>query len=615
MLATSFLPRPNPARTLSAAALIGLAAATALGDAPWGPVALKGEATPIAGTTFQFHSFSPSIGAAGHAAFTSIIAGAGVTSENQEILCVGTRDSLSVMARKGFPAPGTPAGVKFKNAFISTPPVVNAAGHAFAFLELVGPGVSDFNEAALFYHDGATTTLVARQRAQAIGVEPGVTYGDFLGVPLFMNDAGQIAFASLLNDTPHNRAIYHGVPGSISLLARRGDPAPDVAPGATIVFFDTTTMALSNSGELAHIAFVLVPGVGTVSVLRAGIPGSVQKIAMEGDLLAGLTLGAFGGYTMPQLNAAGDYAFAAPLAAPVGEPDLAIESDSAIFAGRPGAWTVIAREGDPAPGTTPDTRFGEFEITLNTTTDQWDPRGLDMAGSGDVVFRTRLVGPDVTPANDTAIYSNASGSLAVVAREGDQAPGTPAGCVFADFNDWESGIHPTANPTINAGGRIVFEAGLVGPGIEPGLNDRGIWATDSSGQLTLVVAHGSTFDIDPSPAAHDLRSVAAFGMFGGVRGGGGRAAPSNDLGQTVVGLGFDDGTGGIFILTETPVPGDVNGDTVTDILDFLEFINAFGECANQPAPCGTPDADFNGDTSVDVLDFLEFLDVFGQMTE
>lgn len=63
-----------------------------------------------------------------------------------------------------------------------------------------------------------------------------------------------------------------------------------------------------------------------------------------------------------------------------------------------------------------------------------------------------------------------------------------------------------------------------------------------------------------------------------------------------------------------PCPSDVNGDTESDVLDFLDFIDSFGTCENQPAPCvgasGVP-ADFNADTSVDVLDFLDYLDAFG----
>mgnify|MGYP001468946946 CR=1 FL=1 len=62
-----------------------------------------------------------------------------------------------------------------------------------------------------------------------------------------------------------------------------------------------------------------------------------------------------------------------------------------------------------------------------------------------------------------------------------------------------------------------------------------------------------------------------------------------------------------------PCAADVNGGGL-DVTDFLDFIDSFGTCENQPAPCAGSsgvDADFNGDTTVDVLDFLDFIDAFG----
>ncbi len=67
-------------------------------------------------------------------------------------------------------------------------------------------------------------------------------------------------------------------------------------------------------------------------------------------------------------------------------------------------------------------------------------------------------------------------------------------------------------------------------------------------------------------------------------------------------------------LAPTSCPVDVNGDTVGgDILDFLDFIDSFASCENQPAPCaGAVDPDYNGDTFVDILDFLDFIDTFSR---
>ncbi len=48
---------------------------------------------------------------------------------------------------------------------------------------------------------------------------------------------------------------------------------------------------------------------------------------------------------------------------------------------------------------------------------------------------------------------------------------------------------------------------------------------------------------------------------------------------------------------------DLNGDTGVDILDFLDFIDAFSS--------GDAFADYDGNCEVDILDFLDFFDDFG----
>ncbi|MEA5557701.1 hypothetical protein [Nodularia spumigena] len=55
---------------------------------------------------------------------------------------------------------------------------------------------------------------------------------------------------------------------------------------------------------------------------------------------------------------------------------------------------------------------------------------------------------------------------------------------------------------------------------------------------------------------------------------------------------------------------DINADGIVDVLDLLDFLDAFGVCAGEPTPCGEVDIDLNADGSIDVLDFLDFLSVF-----
>jgi hypothetical protein len=65
-----------------------------------------------------------------------------------------------------------------------------------------------------------------------------------------------------------------------------------------------------------------------------------------------------------------------------------------------------------------------------------------------------------------------------------------------------------------------------------------------------------------------------------------------------------------FVIVACAADYSQNGEV--DVLDFLDFIDDFGACENQPSPCGgLGDPDLNGDTIVDILDFLDFLDAFG----
>ena len=74
-------------------------------------------------------------------------------------------------------------------------------------------------------------------------------------------------------------------------------------------------------------------------------------------------------------------------------------------------FRTVALTGDPAPGTPPDVDFSLFF------------RDPVIDGAGHSAFIARLTGPDVGDSNDDGIWTEGSGSLALLTREGDQAPG------------------------------------------------------------------------------------------------------------------------------------------------------------------------------------------------
>jgi hypothetical protein len=53
-----------------------------------------------------------------------------------------------------------------------------------------------------------------------------------------------------------------------------------------------------------------------------------------------------------------------------------------------------------------------------------------------------------------------------------------------------------------------------------------------------------------------------------------------------------------------PIPGDLDGDGIVGIVDFLALLAAWGPCPAPPSECP---ADVDGNGAVDILDFLELL--------
>jgi hypothetical protein len=71
-----------------------------------------------------------------------------------------------------------------------------------------------------------------------------------------------------------------------------------------------------------------------------------------------------------------------------------------------------------------------------------------------------------------------------------------------------------------------------------------------------------------------------------------------------VGVDPDVDADGNGIPDECEPPGDINGDGIVDVTDFLALLGRWGPCPDPPDPCP---ADLNSDGTVDVNDFLILL--------
>lgn len=203
-------------------------------------------------------------------------------------------------------------------------------------------------------------------------------------------------------------------------------------------------------------------------------------IARAGDPAAGLPAGALYGEFAEEvhLNNAGQASFSGRLQLGVGGVDAS--NDSAFWTQTTsGAVQLVAREGDQPPGLPAGARFGDLSSPFFSYLAF--PHALNHAGRASFVAPLQQGHGGVTADNDSALWSQGGGSLALVARKGDHAPGTPADVLFDDWGSF---------PLLTDAGHLAFVASLRS-NEEPltSSNNLGIWAQRDGG-VELVARNG-----------------------------------------------------------------------------------------------------------------------------
>lgn len=291
--------------------------------------------------------------------------------------------------------------------------------------------------------------------------------------------------------------------------------------------------------SFSHRARAIVITAALLSLVRPGPADiSITILAQGGDPApyagAGLALSA-GGF-LPQLaetliTNSGEVAFPAGLAG----PGVTDDNAQILLAGRPGAFRLLAREGEPAPGLPTDVVFDLFSPTSMTESGRvlfiaqirgpgvagfnnyglWletDPPGgtpihiLDAisqapgmpagitcrpgsvdASLGDthrVALPATLAGTGITTTNDTILYITALGdpsTITPLARENDQIPGQPAGVLYGDL---------TA-PSWTPQGNLIVRTILRGPGITTANDGAYLLFMQGAGNPQIILREGS----------------------------------------------------------------------------------------------------------------------------
>ncbi len=327
---------------------------------------------------------------------------------------------------------------------------------------------------------------------------------------------------------------------------------PDTeAPGLPGVYFggNVDFVTLAEDGSLAFRADLYgagTSGINSRALFKGASTATLAMLARWNDPapgLPGLSLmnatGTKGINSAVMISPSSSYAL---WTSPLSGAGVTATNDTALFESTPGGHLLVAREGDPAPGTAGAVYFGDktsdsagyqlAKINRNGTVvfysqlaggdvvvnqndyayftgtpgaismflrqgDMVLPGGVIAAGlgaviqldnNGRVLYTLPLAGPGVTTANDDSIWLFTPGSgNQLLVREGDAAPGT-AGATFANLPDSAfPGISPTS---LTRSGRFEFTTGLIGGDVVSGVNDRALYAATVGGGLTLIGRSG-----------------------------------------------------------------------------------------------------------------------------
>ena len=179
-----------------------------------------------------------------------------------------------------------------------------------------------------------------------------------------------------------------------------------------------------------------------------------RTVVLQEDPVVGDPAASYSRFAPPHLDKDGNAIYQATITGGVGSYGVWSES---------GGMSLVDQSETHAPGTPIGT---EFEFLRNVVANK----------SGQVVIGSDLNGsyPLVSPTNDSGIWSGASGSLELVAREGSTAPGGPTGALFDTLASF-------TKPVFNNNGTMAFLADMQnGPGGVTSTDRRGLWRGTSA---------------------------------------------------------------------------------------------------------------------------------------
>lgn len=308
-----------------------------------------------------------------------------------------------------------------------------------------------------------------------------------------------------------NGAVWAGDTTGVELVAREGQPTPEVAPGSH--FSDFSFVGVNDSGRVLFIADIS-GSVSSQSIWTA-TPQERELVAKEGDPVPGAGEGAiFTDIASGRINNADEVAFMALFETP-------INKGNGVWIKQRGSGqpTPVAVCGSEAPGTGADFDVaGTYSIWINNR--------------GEVGFKATLDGPDVNSENRWSSWVGDVHGLELIARQGSHVPGMEPDVVFCDYS---------GQPLLDDHGAVYMKSRIKGPGIDL-CNDRVLQYRSPGGSWLNVLREGQSFEV----GSGDFRTIREFGLGPMVAG---YERVFNNHGELAVTLEFTNDTSGIFVLT------------------------------------------------------------------
>jgi len=312
-------------------------------------------------------------------------------------------------------------------------------------------------------------------------------------------------------------------------LLMTGDDAPGFAPGEAFLAgglqgaVGVGAPRIDDDGVVVFGGLVDTPS-QFVQALWRHSGGAFTVLARAGDAAGGTTSTFFSFPSLYSVQAPSIVDGQVSFHGSLADPFAEAIAGTWLAAGSTHVPLVMG--GDPVPGAPAGSTFGY--AFAEPTAD----------GSSYVVAAPYSPPSGASPENEGFWRDDGTG-LQLVVRDGLAAPGTPAGTVFGDgtslaywatFDEW----------SYDETGHVAFNAYLKGPDVTV-TNDEGIWVEDEAG-LRLVVREG-----DPAPAGSGpngvLQQGSGFRTFGTVHHVGPQVNADHDVlfSSALSGAGFDYG--------------------------------------------------------------------------